>query len=118
MSVRINNRRLSSMCNKQLEFWQRGKSEVKNELGQYPMTDTKCLTLWGNITPQTGSLLNGRTADTTLTRTTHKITVRYNQNITSDMWIVYNNTRYNILYILDPYEDGERLEIFAEVVTV
>lgn len=117
MTVRINNKRLSSMLNKRLEFWQRGKSDTMNELGQYPITDNLKYTLWGNITPQTGSLLNGRTADTCLTKTTHKITIRYNSDITSDMWVMFNNTRYNILYILDPYEDNERMEIFCEVVT-
>lgn len=117
MTVRINNRRLSSMLNKRLEFWKRGKASEPNRLGQYPLTEECKFTVWGNITPQTGSLLNGRTGDTTLTKTTHKISVRYNKSITSDMWIMYNGERYDILYILDPYEDNERMEIFCEVVT-
>lgn len=116
MTVRINNRRLSSMLNRRIDFYKRGKSD-RNELGQHVITEEKVCTVWANITPQTGSLLNGRQADTTLTKTTHKITIRPNDKITSDMWIVHNGTRYNILYILDPYEDNERLEIFCEVLT-
>lgn len=118
MGVYTKDRRLSSMLNKKLEFWKHGKSSTPNRLGQYEKTDVSVFTKWGNITPQTGSLLNGRTADTTLTKTTHKITVRYCKDITSDMWITYNNTRYDILYILDPYEDHERMEIYVEVVDV
>ena len=68
-----------------------------------------------DVIPQTGSLLSGRTADTTLSRTTHKIVMRYCKDITPDMWFVYDGIRYNILYIMDPYLDHERLEIFCEV---
>lgn len=116
MGVRIINKRLSSMLNKRISFYCNGKSDTPNRLGQYEKQDKKVCECWGNITPQTGSLLNNRTGDTVLTRTTHKITIRYRTDINSNMWIIYNNTRYNILYILDPYEDNERMEIFCEVV--
>ena len=41
--------------------------------------------------------------------------MRYCKDITPDMWFVYDGVRYNILYIMDPYLDHERLEIFCEV---
>ncbi len=71
---------------------------------------------WCAILPQTGGLLNNRPAETLLTRVTHKIVCRYNDKIKSSDWIIYNGTRYDIIYILDPYMNNERLEIFAEVV--
>lgn len=108
--------RLGSMCKNRLEVWGSVTSDTKNRLGQYPKEDKKLFTVWGAILPQTGGLLNGRPADTTLCRTTHKIVTRYNKKITSANWFVYDGVRYDILYILDPYLNGERLECFCEVV--
>lgn len=108
--------RLSSMLKNRLEIWGIETAKEKNKLGQYPKQEKKLFDLWGAILPQTGGLLNGRPADTTLTRTTHKIICRYTDKIKSSNWIVYNGVRYDILYIQDPYLNGERLEIFCEVV--
>ena len=72
--------------------------------------------VWAEVKPQTGSLLSGRAAESTLSRTTHKITVRYDSRITLGMWFMAGGQRYEILYILDPYLTGEVLEIFCEVV--
>lgn len=108
--------RLSSMLKNRLEVWAIETAKEKNKLGQYPKQDKKQFEVYGAILPQTGGLLNNRPADTVLTRTTHKIVCRYNKNITSANWFVYNGTRYNILYILDPYMNNERLECYCEVV--
>lgn len=107
--------KLSTMLNKRLEFWHNTRVEERDELGQMPVGEEKLLELYGCIIPQTGSLMNGRTGDTTLSRTTHKVVIRYRKDITPDMWVMFEGKRYNILYILDPYSNHERLEIFCEV---
>lgn len=107
---------LTSMLNRKIELWHNGKATEKNELGQYDIVDTKLKDIWAGVIPQTGSLLSGRSADTALTETTHKIITRYRTDIKPDMWFVYSGQRYNILYILDPYNNHERLEIFCKVV--
>lgn len=112
----VKDMRLTSICKNRLEVWGETTSKTKNRLGQYPKEEKKLFEVWGAIIPQTGSLLSGRKADTTLTRTTHKIVLRYNKNITSAQWFIYNGVRYNILYIMDPYLNNERLECFCEVV--
>ena len=112
----VKDMRLSSMCKNRLEVWGTATATEKNRLGQYPKEDKKLFDVWGAVIPQTGGLLSGRQADTTLCRTTHKIITRYNKQITSANWIVYNGVRYDILYIQDPYLNSERLEIFCEVV--
>lgn len=109
------NNRLSSMLNQQIEFWGNAKTQEKNKLGQYSIFSKRIGTAWACIIPQTGSLISGRSADTALTKTTHKIVTSYRSDITPDMWIIYNGQRYNIIYISDPYFDRQRLEIFAEV---
>lgn len=112
----IKDMRLSSICKNRLEVWGTVTSKEKNRLGQYPKEDKKLFEVWGAVLPQTGGLLNGRQADTTLCRTTHKIVCRYNDKINSSMWFMYNGTRYDILYIMDPYLNSERLECYCEVI--
>ena len=112
----VKDMRLSSMLKNKVEVWATVTSDTKNRLGQYPKEDKKLFDVWACIIPQTGSLLNNRPADTTLTRTTHKIVMRYNNKIKSSNWIIYDGVRYDILYILDPYANNERLEVFCEVV--
>jgi SPP1 family predicted phage head-tail adaptor len=93
----------------------KAKSTVKDALGQYPLEDVPVCTVWVGVTPQTGSMLSGRQADTILTRTTHKVVMRYRDDIKPEMWIMIGGVRYDILYILDPYLRHETLEIFCEV---
>lgn len=112
----IKDMRLSSICKNRIEVWGTVTSKEKNRLGQYSKEDKKLFDVWGAVLPQTGSLLNARQADTTLCRTTHKIVLRYTDKITSANWFVYNGVRYDILYIMDPYLNSERLECYCEVV--
>lgn len=112
----VKDMRLTSILKNRVEVWGEVTSETKNRLGQYPKEEKKLFEVWAAIIPQTGSLLSGRQADTTLTRTTHKIICRYNGKIKSSNWIMYNGTRYDIIFISDPYMNNERLEIFVEVV--
>ena len=93
---------LSSMLQHIAELWHNVESKEMDELGQYPIVPTLIGNVYCAVVPQTGSLLSGRMADTTLSRTTHKI-------------VIIEGQRYDILYILDPYLNKERLEIFCEV---
>lgn len=101
--------------NRRAEIWKNGLSATKDALGQYPQEDKLVATVWCMLTPQTGSLLSGRAADTQLSRTTHKVVIRYRPGITPDMWLVIGGVRYEILYVLDPYLSHVSLEIFCEV---
>lgn len=107
---------LTSTLNRKIELWYNGKSAEKNDLGQYDIAETKLKDIWAGVIPQTGSLLNGRSADTELSQTTHKIITRYRTDIKPDMWFKYGGQRYDILYIMDPYNNHERLEIFCKAV--
>lgn len=112
----VKDMRLSSICKNRLQVWGTVTSDTKNRLGQYSKEDKHLFDVYGAVLPQTGSLLNGRQADTTLCRTTHKIVLRYTDKITSANWFVYNGVRYDILYIMDPYLNSERLECYCEVI--
>lgn len=108
--------RLSTLLQHLAELHVNRKSTVMNELGQYPIEDTVLGNFYCGVIPQTGSLLNGRTAETSLAKTTHKIVCRFRDDIEPDMWLIIDGQKYNILYVMDPYLNKERLEIFTEVV--
>lgn len=103
--------------NKRVELWQRQKLSQTNEAGQEQYQDAKVATFWAQLRPQTGSLLSGRTAGTAISKTTHKVICRYRTGVGADMWLLYGGQRYNIIYVLDPYEKHQTLEMFCEVVT-
>lgn len=110
------NNRLSTMLNRRVEVWHKVKSTVRDRLGQYPEEKKLFKVVYACVIPQTGGLLNGRTAETDLVRTTHKIIMRYRDDITADMWVMVDGVRYDILYVMNPNLDNERLELFVEVV--
>ena len=97
------------------ELWHMETATERDDLGQYPVSPKLICRLWAAVTPQTGSLLTGRLADTQISKTTHKVTVRFRRGITPDMWLLIDGQRYDILYILDPYLRHETLELFCEV---
>jgi len=93
----------------------KGEGMARDALGQYPVEERTLATVWCGVTPQTGSMLSGRAADTQLADTTHKVTVRWRPDVKPDMWMEIEGTRYDILYVLDPYLRHETLELFCEV---
>lgn len=95
-----------------------GKVEFENELLETDFRDEKLKTIWCSIIPQTGNLQKQQT-ETILSNTTHKVIVRYNagKDIKPDMHLKYkNDRRFDIKYILNPYETNETLEIFCSEV--
>ena len=112
MSYRVN---LGSDLRARGSLWHMGTAPEKDALGQFPAVPQKICDLWCGVVPQTGSLLTGRPAETQLSRTTHKVVIRYRKGVTPDMWLEIQGQRYEILYILDPYLRHETLELFCEV---
>jgi SPP1 family predicted phage head-tail adaptor len=105
---------LSSILNRKIEIYQPVQQGDENELGQRDIAKKLIDTVYAAIVPQTGTMLHGRAADTVLTRVTHKFIIRYRSDLTTDMYIRYGGQRYDIIYLLDPYANHERLEIFTE----
>lgn len=71
--------------------------------------------VWASLVPQTGTLQKQQ-AETILTNVTHKVIIRYSAglDITKDMQLQYKGRRYDIRYILNPFERNETLEIFCQ----
>ena len=84
MSYRVN---LASDLRVRGSLSQMGTAPEKDALGQFPAVQQKICDLWCGVVPQTGSLLTGRPAETQLSRTTHKVVIRYRKGVTPDMWL-------------------------------
>lgn len=104
---------LASILNRKIEIFKPVQGE-ENELGQREIAEELVDVVWAAIVPQTGSMLHGRAADTVLTKVTRKFIIRYRSDLTTDMYIRYGGQRYDIVHLLDPYANHERLEIFTE----
>ncbi|KEZ85553.1 head-tail adaptor protein [Clostridium sulfidigenes] len=106
--------RISSL-NKRIDIY--CKLEVENQLDEVDFQWDKLRTVWAEMRPQTGKLQNQQ-ANTILANVTHKIIIRFEsaKDLTNDMYIIYNNKRFDIKYILNPYFKNETLEIFCEEV--
>lgn len=107
--------------NKRIEFFKQSFSENPETATDEP-SEVSLGKTWANISPRTGSMLNGRAAETILTSTTHAITVRSRGDITPDCrikWIdEFNNEHvFSIDYILPP-TGGSFMTIYAREETI
>lgn len=104
----------SPLLNKKITIY--ANANIENELGEITEKEVILKELFASIIPKTGSLLAGRAGNTILTKTTHKITVRYTDAIKENMIIKFKNHKYTTDYILNPYESDKYLEIFVQEV--
>lgn len=107
---------LSGKLRSKIELWHRVSSDTRNEIGTRNYTDSKVADVWALVQPQTAKQVNGAFAETRLQETTHKIIVRYREDIAHDMWFKYKGERYDIIYILNPTFSNEYLEVYCKVV--
>lgn len=105
----------SGKLNKFVEIWKKVKTGEIDAVGGDETVDTLLFKRWANMEPRTGSLLMGRAQNTMLSKTTHKIIMRYSEEVTPGCWIVYNGHRFDIDYILPDFKK-EWLEIYAQEV--
>ena len=68
--------------------------------------------IWGDIQPV--SVVNDNSNYISETKITHKIVIRYFNEIDNNMRIIYNNRIFNIKYILNIKEQNKYLEILCE----
>lgn len=99
-----------------VEVWHRSHSGNVNDLGADTVVDEIKLKAWMKLETRTGSLLTGRTAESKLSKTTHKFLARFNRDITPDCWIMFDGHRYDIDYVSDPNFDRQWMEIFCQEV--
>lgn len=106
------NRTLASRLKNRIEIWTPG--EIEGEYGIEP-DPKKVKTIWANIVPQSGSLINGE-ANTEYNNTKFKIKVR-KTDLKSSYYIMFQGRRYDIDYILPDYKNNNFIEILATLRT-
>lgn len=87
---------------------------MEGNLGSLEKHPVLLKSIWGQIVPKTGSV--HERANTQFAEMTHKIVIRANaiRDLTDKDLIKYNRRTYEIMYILNPYERNELLEIFCK----
>lgn len=113
MVIIVNNP--GGLCHR-IEIWHFIKTGKTNDIGADEVMEEILMKRWAKLESRTGSLLTGRAAETRLSKTTHKFTVRYTKAITPDCWIIYDGRRFTIDYINDPDFSRRYLEIFVQEV--
>ena len=92
--------------NKRITIFRRETEEDSETLTDEPK-EIEMQTVWANISPRTGSMLQGRDAGTILSQTTHAITIRSRGDIRDDDYIIWTDEfgrehRFDIDYVLTP----------------
>lgn len=113
MVIIVNNP--GGLCHR-IEIWHFIKTGKTNDIGADEVMEEMLMKRWAKLESRTGSLLTGRAADTVLSKTTHKITIRYNPDINYSCWIMYAGRRFDIDYINDPHLNKRYLELFVQEV--
>jgi len=110
---------IAGRLNRQIDIWGNVETGKTDELGS-PASEDRVLAsgVWAEIVPQTGSLMTGRQADTVLSKTTHKIIIRYSAfpALSNANWITHQGHRFDVDYVLNPYFKDEFLEVFCREV--
>lgn len=96
----------AGQLNKRIEVFRQVFEEDPVTEAEEPREEVSFRT-WANISPRTGSMLNGRDAGTMLSQTTHVITIRSRGDITPDCRIRWKDEFrkehiFAIDYILPP----------------
>lgn len=106
-------KKVSTTYNRLIEVWRNVK--VTNELLESDTEPVKIKSIWVKIIPQTGKIQTAQ-IDTKFSTVTSKIVTRYNaaKDILESDFLIYKGKRFDIKFILDPYETNEILELFCE----
>jgi len=99
---------------KRVEVW--GKVNKTNALNEKDFSEGKIKSIKLEFIPMTGSLTS-EAGNTKVSGTTHKLKGRYItcKFIKDDMWFMFKGQKYEIKFILNPFEANKELEFFCEV---
>jgi SPP1 family predicted phage head-tail adaptor len=106
---------LSSRLSNYIDVY--GSTKFENELGETDYRFDKIKSVWAEITPQNGSLVN-MAGNVTYADITHKIVVRNGAipNLANDMYFMLKGQRYDIKYFNPNYKYRDSIEIICELI--
>lgn len=97
-----------------VEVFEETESEEKNALGENQLKETKIGDFFAEFKNKTGNMLYGRSADSKLANTTHKITYRYDNfpNLSEKHFLKIKGETFSIEYIDNLDNKNELMEVF------
>lgn len=97
-----------------VEVFEEVESEEKNALGENELKETKIGDFFAEFKNKTGNMLYGRSADSKLANTTHKITYRYDNfpNLCEKHFLKIKGETFSIEYIDNLDNKNELMEVF------
>lgn len=96
-----------------------GKTEIQTEFGEVTYKYEKIKSVWAEILPiQAGNAEEKVKGEAVRSRTTHKITIRKGaiKNITPDMFFMFNEQKYEIMYFMPHYQKNDIVEIYCKLI--
>lgn len=99
--------------NRRISIYSKDKSKTAN--GFDTIKESKVCDCWAAIYPV--RMTDIKENSTIQTVNNVKFTIRFRQNIDSNMTIKYNSKTFRIIGIVNPFYDNESLEIIAEEVS-
>lgn len=99
--------------NRRISIYSKDKSKTAN--GFDTIKESKVCDCWAAIYPVRMSDIKENSTIQTVNNV--KFTIRFRQNIDSNMTIKYNSKTFRIIGIVNPFYDNESLEIIAEEVS-
>lgn len=99
--------------NRRISIYSKDKSKTAN--GFDTIKESKVCDCWAAIYPVRMSDIKENSTIQTVNNV--KFTIRFRQNIDSNMTIKYDSKTFRILGIVNPFYDNESLEIIAEEVS-
>jgi SPP1 family predicted phage head-tail adaptor len=90
-------------------------SDIEDEYGlsKQTLVDAIGNAIWARIEPARGKAITEALKDKTIDVT--KVTIRYRPNISANMLVKYKSHVYNIMSVVDPYEDHVKLELYCQL---
>lgn len=109
-------KKVSTTFNRRVEVWRNVK--VTNELLEADSKPILLKTIWVKIVPQTGKVQTAQ-IETRFSTVTSKVIARFKaaSDVLESDFIMYNGKRFDIKFILNPYESNETLELFCEQIS-
>lgn len=88
------------------------ETSTADNAGGYTLGWTNVITVWGKIQPVSGQKVftDGHLEG----HVTHRVTLRYQSGITTDMRMTYNGRVFNIRAVLNTDESNRWLELLVE----
>lgn len=106
--IKVND--LTRQLKHRIEVWR--NIEVENELLEIEMQKEKMCKLWAEVLPKSSKVV--QQINTRYAQVTHRVRIRYRDDITEDMWVMFKGRKLVIETIINQREENVTLELYCK----